>query len=741
VRRVLVGLIAVAVLVVALGIVRREKESETRPTSVVEQPTLLEQRMALGAVWLLGAGPALSLMPWVTGLDPGSYGDDVSHARVARDIVADGLSRGWIDSYVGGFPFGMHYPPLGHLVAAGLIGLGLPPLGAVNLLGALATAATPVVIFLALRLHVRPAHAAIGALYVAWIAPPNPFVGGLDAYFGAGVLSQALATPFCVAAASGVAHERHLRAGCLAAILASVTHPQLCLAGLAVGLVALTVSASREAWLRYVRIAAVVGVVMLSVYGPGLATLRVPFGWPPGLGWLQLGFPPDMLVQWFDGGALLDANRLPIATAVLDASLVALVLRSTDRRARAALATVATSASIAVSGIALNDAGRVGTMMLEVVQPLRALAWTPLAASAAVALALHLGAERIAPLTPDRIARNIPLALGALVALGLAAIALPERVEDVLAVRAYLAERELRACGPRTPPEHRGEEIRQWVHSLERGAFWFSPDPMNVANQCAAVDGLELESPVPVGVAGAMGAHVGLHSAAFAALDPTRSGSARRAAALGVGHVLLVGDETAPPGWLVRRVGSSELWSLEGGTSLAGATCLRERWIGDNASLRIALYEALVDPSGADALLSPDHAVELVLEDSALRRESIDAPCDARASVQVSRSASGLLEASVETDAPVDIVLRVTATASWTVRVDGEVTPWRMVAPGFLVVRVPAGTHDVVGETSWPRGYFLGLVVALALALSIAFAEPLLQQLKRRRRQRPERPT
>jgi hypothetical protein len=70
-------------------------------------------------------------------------------------------------------------------------------------------------------------------------------------------------------------------------------------------------------------------------------------------------------------------------------------------------------------------------------------------------------------------------------------------------------------------------------------------------------------------------------------------------------------------------------------------------------------------------------------------------------------------------------VFRATAFPSWHVTLDDEsdLVP-RKVAPGFFVVRVPAGRHHVVAVVSPLPGYALALVAGLLVVLALAFAPP-----------------
>src|SRR5688572_21655428 len=75
-------------------------------------------------VWAGAAGvllaqlPLFPLAPWISGAPFVFWGDTQSHARVAAELAAGGVGHVWIASYLGGFPFGHHYPPLGWLLLA-----------------------------------------------------------------------------------------------------------------------------------------------------------------------------------------------------------------------------------------------------------------------------------------------------------------------------------------------------------------------------------------------------------------------------------------------------------------------------------------------------------------------------------------------------------------------------------------------------------------------------------------------
>ena len=71
----------------------------------------------------------------------------------------------------------------------------------------------------------------------------------------------------------------------------------------------------------------------------------------------------------------------------------------------------------------------------------------------------------------------------------------------------------------------------------------------------------------------------------------------------------------------------------------------------------------------------------------------------------------------------------------WTATVDGEPTTPRMLAPGFVGVPVPAGSHLVVfkfrSSTSYPAYFVIGALTLVALIVGP-------RVLRRRRRVRPD---
>ncbi len=671
----------------------------------------------MGALGSLAAGaPLVLLAPWLSGLPPASFADDVTHARVAAELAEAGLGRGWVESYLGGFPLAVHYPVVGWFASAALIGLGLSPLGATHLLGWLAIVSTPLALYAGLvRCGGRPLFAWLGALGLAWVSPYNAFVGGYASFFDVGLLSQVLALPIGVLWVSAMVRSRTHALPVTLAVLAVLTHPQLAVATLMIGSLACLVAARAEPLSRCVRSGVAALAVAAAVYGPGILTLEVPFGWPPGFGWRHLGFPPERLEHWLIDGALLDLGRPAVITHLAGVSALALVLQSKRPAARAALAAAVLTLALSVSGRSLESLGTLGSWLLSFLQPMRVTALAPVVAALLVSVALEESLPRvIAAFVRPGLARPSTLALSACV-LGILLFALPDRVEYLRATRDHLISRATHPCGPSTPEGYDSLAARRWLANLAGGRLWYPMERGDPVQSCAIADALELASAVPIAVAGGVGAHVGVLATASSRLEPTRAGSASRAEALGVEHALISGDAEPPQGWRrAARSGSAlQLWSLERAPSIVGAGCVTEVWRGSDAELRRRIFSALEAPEGVDRVLSPTSWVAL----EGRRATADEGRCDERtAQLDVHRAERGLVEATVHSETPVDVVLRVTAFAGWRVTLDGAPVEPRRVAPGFPAVRVPAGRHRLVAEVGWLPGYLWGVPLALLVA-------------------------
>ena len=347
----LLGLLCTLVLIGALLVVRSRADTRLAAARAWSYPQRSAE-VALGAgALLLAASPWLAIAPWTHGAPISFWGDTASHARAAEEIARTGLPHGWIEAYYGGFPFGHHYPQLGWLLLAGLIRAGLSPAAAIHLLGWCATVSAPLVLyFAAVNCGARPRHALVGGLLLLYISPFSGFVGGTETFFQLGLISQSLALPCCIGLAATVAASRARWPGALAAVLAMASHPQVAVATLTLAGVATVVSANCAAVLRCLRIGTVAVIAGLALYAQGVATLDIPFGWPPGLGWRQLGFHPSRLHWWLVDADLLDRGRVPVFTALTAAALFALLLRLGRPVARAAASALAAALLLSACG-------------------------------------------------------------------------------------------------------------------------------------------------------------------------------------------------------------------------------------------------------------------------------------------------------------------------------------------------------------------------------------------------------
>ncbi len=676
--------------------------------------------------------PLMRLAPWSAEVAT-YFGDAMGHARVAADIAAHGLPHGWLDTYFGGFPFGHHYPSLGWLLVAGAIRAGLGAAQATHWVGFLATLAAPAVTYgVGLRCGARPLFSVVGALFVTWVAPYNPFVGGYGAFFQLGLLSQVCAVPLCVALVGCIAVPTAPWAATSLAALAMAAHPQIAAATLAVAGFATLASGRRAAIRRLVHVIACCLVTGLAIYGQGLGTLGVPFGWPPEFGWRQLGFDASRLRWWLLDGDLLDSKRPPVLTALCAVGVFGATSMARRAAARAVLAAVAATLLLSVSGRFLTHLGGVGRLLTSFLQPLRVVALAPLSAAALAVVVLQegtllLGTALMARERP-RLAATCGEVLG-LAFLALATVAFPSSAAHCeLLQRETVAKTASGRCAQAVPG------FLQLLRSpslagLSGGRLAIDGQHDAELPRCRIVHGLDEKSAVPMAW-NAVGAHVGILERAFRRLDIGRSGSAARAEALGVRYALRAERDIEPlkrPWTALLRSQTLVLYRLPKGTAI-GVGCIRARWRGSDARLRAALVEALRDEAATDELLSPHRWTELETrkepsEGPALRIEAVDpAGCDpTRTRLTEIPREPGRLEAEVDGPSPVDVVFRATTFPSWRVWVDGTLAERvHRVAPGFFAVRVGAGAHRVVAQYTPLPGYRPILACGLLLLLLLA---------------------
>jgi hypothetical protein len=721
---VLAGLLCALVLSGMLFVLRAGARGGTHDSAPAQRRTGVELWGA-GLV-LVAAFPLLRLAPWLQGPALSFWGDTPSHARVAAEIARAGLPQGWLDSYVGGFPFGHHYPQLGWLLLAAEIRAGVAPAAAVHLLGFCGLLALPLSLYLALiRCGIRPAFAGIAGAFLCWVSPYNSFVGGYETFFAAGLISQVVVLPLCIWLVAATVRNSNRWEAPLAAWLAMASHPQVTFATLVLLGVALLAAGRRAFIVSGLWTLAMALLAGAALYGQGLATLDIPLGWPPGMGWRQLGFEPARLRWWLIDADLLDQKSLPVLTALSAAALLILLLGARRPQNRALAVALGASLLLGVSGRLLLGMGRPGALLLSFLQPLRIMSLIPPLAAVAVALALQQAAGSLAGALSRvgraGLARHVSLALTLLVG-AIASFALPARMRYVDEVATILSQGSVSCSGDeRTPAGYDRESVRGWLSNLSGGKLWY--DAETDLGMCLNRDGLDLASSVPIGSTGAVGAHVGVLAHAANQLQPDRLGSDLRAQALGIGYVLRASSlATLPPGWqLEQQRGTIQLLSQPAQRVAAG--CIWQQWRGSPDQVRARLNRDLADPPQADLLLHPQHFTALSygsgpVEVSAWPSDGCSAE---QATVSVTAESPGSIQALVQSPTPVDVVFRATAFPTWRVRVDGKLANEpTLLAPGFFSVRVPPGGHELAASVRLMPGY-AGLV-ALAAALSAVLA-------------------
>ncbi len=670
----------------------------------------------------LACGPLLVALPTLLRRDAQLSGDAGTHAVVANALATSGLPHGWVETYNGGFPFGIHYQSVGYIVVAALTRLGLSPQQAIQALGVGALIALPFGVVRACRgLGIRPELAAIAALLVSWAAPATPFAGGWSQYLYKGLLAQTLGLVVVVAFVASVLSPRPSWPVPLLGALLAATHPQLATGTLA--LLGLAIPFAPGPWVRrYLLGGAAVGLWLLSVYGHGLTSLGTPFGFPSSMpAWYQTGYGIDDAHSLLVEGKLYDRGRDPIITPMWLLAAPWLLVFARAPVARAVLAVSLGGIALSFSGAILAHAGPVGTFLGAFLMPLRLMALLPFVLAASVVVVIQ---ELTAGEAPGWLRSGL---VGATVAV-LLAFALPERwawARDQIAARDAMRRGGGAECGEATPPGFSAVRMESWVRDLKEGRLTF--DLGQPTRNCIAMQGVELAASVPLAESSGAVTHVGTLVEAFKSLDPERPGVGARAESLGVRHLLFTGTDRpseTEPFRIVHEAGSVGLATRVGGTGTVGVGCIEETWRGSDKLLRAAVDEATHARPG---LL--DHPQRLIAIErgvgDVVRLADDLAGCDASfARVDEVKREPGAYEATVRSPHPVDVVVRATAYTRWRVQVDGGEVPWRMVAPGFFAVRVPAGEHHVGAVVSLPTTYVpgLALVGTMTVLLSVALA-------------------
>ncbi|MBX3231652.1 MAG: hypothetical protein KIT84_23505 [Labilithrix sp.] len=705
-----------AVLVIRLAVMR------TRTTTAPSSSSRRAWMMAAVAV-VLALSPFLVDAALLAGPRSRLLVDTSSHLAIAQDIARAGLPHGWIPTYNGGFPFALHYPPLPWLVTAVLLRIGVHPVVAVKGLGLAAFLAAPILILLAGHLsRIRAFSAAAAAISSVWVAPYTQFTGGWEPFFAIGLLSQVLVVPIAVAWVATLTRRWRFELAPLLAGLCAATHPQVFTVMAPVLVAGAVATWQRPVVGRALRSVLGGGLVAAALYLPGIASMEVPFGWPPNLTWRHVGFGASRMFDSIVDGDLLDYKHTPVVGAMWGAATVVLVLRWKLPRSRALLTASCVTLAMASIGPALASTGAFGSALLSIFQPMRALALIPLIAAASIAVALDELAAWIVALTEHiapRARELVRAALPSLLIVG-ACLTLPTRVERLHRHAVELSrDRMPDGCAPLLEYLDTSA-VERWLSSAPYGRTAFESSALHA---CAASHGAVLPHSGALASSYGAGAHVGVNLVAFDSVDPEFPMSAGRAESLGIRS--LVHTPARRPGpataWeLVEASGGLQLSRRLGGTDFVGVACVREALRGREKDLSAELHSMFAAyREGARLLDDPRELVVLESENIPLAREALPADgCDANlAKVLEEPREPGAFEAEIETSTPVDVVFRATAYRGWEVRERHQLLPTRRVAPGFFSVRVAPGRHRLEASARMPRGYGVGLGFATGALL------------------------
>jgi len=695
------ALVIVALLAVFAGL-RAQAPAEARASA----PTPTWRDALAIAALLVAHAPELSLV-LATRPMPGFLPADArTHAVVARQLFEGGWGSGWIDSYLGGFPLATHYPIFGWVLVGLPMALGASPVAATNAVCLACVAMTPILAYrLARRLGAAELSSLLGALLLVWVSPLNPFVGSSATYFHTGLVSQCVVMPLMVLWLTRVLTSQHLAGAALWANLAFLAHPQVALGG-AILLVSVCVVSGQRRWVVAAASSLASAVVCSAiVYGHGMRHLLLPFGWPPLPRWMQVGFGADRLADWFWGGELLDRDRLPLFTALWLGAVVVLAARARVRAARMALVASVLAVVLSVIGPSLGQSGRLGELALKVLQPLRLLALLPLVGAAAIVTALEVQRPAVASFLSPRLSRRaVQVVVSALVV----AVAAPMAHSHLTAVNARIdaIARSVAQgpCGTADPTFSELAALRADLRRLRGGRLFIDDREGSLAANCAALTGLEADSALPLATTRGVGAHVGFAWQLVRRLALEDPGLAQRAETLGISH-LLVGQPLTPANAssfdLLARHGALHLYARRGGSGLFGVGCIRERRSGANAVLAAGLLEDADSEHRRVALFDPSGWTELAV-DGPPSFEALSESCaEGAASRSNEQHASSRHVIELEAQAPVALVLRVTAHPWWRWSLDGRPVESRMVFPGYPAISVPEGRHRIVVTASW----------------------------------------
>lgn len=676
--------------------------------------------------------------------------DARTHGLVAQHLFGDSALSGWCDRYVGGFPLALHYPVLGWIVLGLPMHVGFNPTIVVQCVGMVALISSTWLIYFFGRINRFsriPSLAA--ALVLAWVSPVNSFVGGYESFVITGLMSQVLVMPFVISWSATVLGRGSAATAALFASLSLLTHPQVSIvAALLLGLVVVA-TANRRILGRYLVSVIQLAAVALLIHGPGVRRFQLPFGWPPLPRWLTLGFGPDRLDDWFVDGDLLDNQRTLAVTALWVACFTLSLAKARYPLARAAV--TASIAAIVLSNLGPSIAalGSLGRMALSVLQPLRAMALIPIAVAGTVMVGLEFAQPpldrairllvEVAKTRFGSVGRGILIAsrgwpsqllgnggfeswlagfLWLLLLLPVAMVAVSSRTYAVKRWTAELAwVTAAYPCGPKGPSRAEWERLKLQLRTLDRGRLWFDDSENSLAAACAQTTGFERETPTAIANTAGVGAHVGFLTSVNRSVAPHEPGLSQRSEALGIRNLLLdhpLNESNRSSFELLGRYGTLHLYSRIGDSDLFGLGCVRQRITASNAELEQTLKAQLERPQALSELLHPTSFTALTLASKPLRIEPVLNECEhTQIKLTNERHQVGAHAATVETETVSDIVLRVTAHATWEVTVDGEPVNPELVFPGYYSVHLTPGRHHLTFT------HRVGIVTLMGLSLAL----------------------
>jgi hypothetical protein len=708
------GLVVLAALAAGAYVLRRERHGALpTPPWGAPQGTAIAWALACALV-ALANWPFVRAMPDLA-LRGLLVSDQYTHAKIAHAIATGHTPHAWIDVYNGGFPLGPHYPSVGWFLLATLMKLGVSPATATTSVGAIAIAATPaLVVFGAWRYGASPAAGALAAILVSTVAPYTSFEGGWGAFFVLGVLSQVLVMPVVILWVLALLDARASRFAPALAALAVAVHPQVLVAAAVLVAVLATIALERRVRGAIVRSALAAAVLGVAIYGFGVATLHVPFGWPPMPYWKLTGFHVDRAVDWIARGDLLDLDRTPAFTFAWVAATAFLLARVERRVPRAAVVASVTAFALSIGGDAFTLMGKLGALVLSFLQPLRALALVPLVAAVTVAIAV----DEVVAIVGD-VAARARVASTARWSFAIAAIvatygSMASKADEAAAARRRMST--VGSCG-QSVPGFDAATLAAWARSVTHGRL--AIDHPQDLDMCVPMHGVELATHAPLADSLGAGGHVGVHVVAFQTVRPLEAGSAARAESLGIRA--MIHRSARRPGseheWrTIATRGDLEMSERIDGTDLVGVGCVRERWTGGDAELRAALIGDLL--ARARTIADPHALTALETTRGPVVAADVRDACSADgAVVREAPREPGVFEAAIDAPSAVDVVIRASAFPSWHVRVDGTEVPVTLVAPGFMAVRVAPGHHVVRADFALPWWYGAGIAFALLVVV------------------------